>query len=130
MLNTTNFSNLLYGQTFLKDTISSVLKFGVRLLLIVSINALMDTCFLSGTNFSIHFSFPLNLAIHRIGSAPNILCPRCKEQKDSHPHFIFYCKLSKTNLDFVSVLNNLNYSFNIPFKASLKNPLEALFLIP
>ena len=25
-----------------------------------------------------------NLAIHRMGNAPNILCPRCKEQEESH----------------------------------------------
>ena len=30
------------------------------------------------------FLFP-NPAIHRMGNAPNILCLRCKEQKDSHP---------------------------------------------
>ena len=45
-------------------------------LLIVSSNAL--TIF-----FSIWYKFihpPLNPAIYRVGNAPNILCPRCKEQ--------------------------------------------------
>ena len=55
-----------------------------------------------------------------MGNAPNILNPRCKERKEYHPHFIFYCKLSKTTLDFVSELIHLNYSSNIPFKISLK----------
>ena len=28
-----------------------------------------------------------NPTIYRMGNAPNILCPRCKEQEESHPHF-------------------------------------------
>ena len=31
----------------------------------------------------IHFFLPLNPAIHRMGNAPNILCSRCKENKNS-----------------------------------------------
>ena len=61
-----------------------------------------------------------NPAIHRMGNPPNILCPKCKEQEESHPHVIYYCKLSKTILGFISELIHLNYSFNIPFKISLK----------
>ena len=69
----------------------------------------------------IHFSLPLKPAIHRMGIAPDILCPRCKEQKESQPlYFIFYCKLSKITLDFISELINLKYAFNIPFKITLK----------
>ena len=66
-----------------------------------------DGCiFLSCMNLSIFL--PLNPAIYRIGNAPNILCPRCKEQDESHPpspllssllHFTFYCKISEINLD-------------------------------
>ena len=63
-------------------------------------------------------SLPLNPATHRMGNTSNILYPRCKEQKESHP--IFYCKLSKINLDFTSELINLKYAFNIPFKIALK----------
>ena len=33
-----------------------------------------------------------------MGNAPNILCFRCKEQEEPHPHFIFYCSLSKTTV--------------------------------
>ena len=43
----------------------------------------------------IYFSLPLNPAIDRMGNAPNIMCPRCKEQEKSELYFIFYCKLSK-----------------------------------
>ena len=42
------------------------------------------------------------------------------EQDESHPHFIFYCKLSKVTLDYISELININYSFNLSFKFSLK----------
>ena len=84
----------------------------------------MDIYFLSAINFSIHFSFSLNPAIHRMGNAPNILCPRCKEQEDSHPHFVLHCKLSKTTLDFMSELINLNYYFNIPSKLVSKSHWE------
>ena len=55
-----------------------------------------------------------------MGNAPNILCPRCKEQEDSQPYFMFYCKLSKITLGFFSELINLKYAFNIPFKITLK----------
>ena len=37
----------------------------------------------------IHFPLLLNLAIHRTDNSPNILCPRCREQDESHSHFIF-----------------------------------------
>ena len=68
----------------------------------------------------IHFSLLLNPAIERMGKTPNILHPRRMEQVESQPHFIFYCKLSKVTLDNISELINLNYSFNLPFKVSLK----------
>ena len=55
-----------------------------------------------------------------MGNTPNILHPRRMEQAESQPHFIFYCKLSKVTLDYISELINLNYSFNLPFKFSLK----------
>ena len=35
------------------------------------------------------------------------ILPRCNEQKESQPYFIFYCKFSKTTVDFVSELINL-----------------------
>ena len=68
----------------------------------------------------IYFSLLLSPAIQRMGNTPNILHTRCREQDESHPHFIFYCKLSKVILDYISELNNLNYSFNIPSKFGLK----------
>ena len=51
-----------------------------------------------------------------MGHASNILCPRCKEQDGSHPQFIFYYKLSKITLQYISEIINLNYTFNTPFK--------------
>ena len=48
------------------------------------------------------------------------ICPKCKEREESHAHFIFYCKLPKATLDFISELIYLNWSFNIPLKISLK----------
>ena len=65
-----------------------------------------------------HFSLPS--AIHRMTNSPNILCSRCTEQDESHPHFIFHWKLSKTTLDFISGLINLDYTFNMPFKVRPK----------
>ena len=67
-----------------------------------------------------HFSLLINPAIQRMGNTPNILDLRRMEQVESHPHFIFYGKLSKVTLDYISELINLNYSFNLPFKFSLK----------
>ena len=61
----------------------------------------------------IHFSVLLNRAIERMDNTPNILHPRGMEQVESQPHFISYCKLSKVNLDYISELINLNYSFNL-----------------
>ena len=57
-----------------------------------------------------------------MGNTLNILRPRCKEQKESQPYFIFYCKLSKITLDFISELINLKYAFNfnVFFKITLK----------
>ena len=68
----------------------------------------------------IYFFLLLNPEIQRIGNTRNILHPRCMEQNESHLHFIFYCKLSKVTLDYIRELINLNYSFNLPFKFSVK----------
>ena len=73
----------------------------------------------------IHFSVPLNPALHRMGKNPNSLCPRCKEREESHPHFIFHCRLSQTTLDFINKLINLNYNFRTPFRISIKDILMA-----
>ena len=59
-------------------------------------------------------------------TATKILCPRCREQEESQPHFISFCKLSKITLDFISKLINLNYSFYVLFKISLKTTRELL----
>ena len=58
-----------------------------------------------------------------------IFCPRCREEDESHTHFIFYCKLSKVTLAYTSELINLNYYFNIPFKFSLKTIMMGFFSI-
>ena len=44
----------------------------------------------------IYFSVPSNPAIHRMDNAPNIVCPRCKEQEETEPYFIFYCNIKIT----------------------------------
>ena len=61
-----------------------------------------------------------------MGNAPKVLCPRCRGQEESQPHFIFYFKLSKVTLEFINELINLNYSFNIFFKINLRTTRELL----
>ena len=69
----------------------------------------------------IHFSLPLNHKLHKMGNNPNSLFPRCKEQEESHSHFIFHCRLSQITLDFINKLINLNYTSRTPFKISIKD---------
>lgn len=66
----------------------------------------------------IHFSFPLNPAIHRMGNSPSILCSRNSKKDDSYLHFIFHWKLPKTTLELITGLINVNCTFNTPFKVS------------
>ena len=73
--------------------------------------------FLSGINLFIFSS--LKPAIHRMGNAPNIMCPRWKEQKESQPYFKFCCKLSKITLKLHVWTNQSRYAFNIPIKITL-----------
>ena len=61
----------------------SVLISGLKLLLIGFRCALMDSYLLYILYKLIHFSLPLNPIIHRMDNVANILCSRCKEQKDS-----------------------------------------------
>ena len=68
----------------------------------------------------IHLSLPLKPAIYRMDNASNILCPKCKEQKESQTYLIFYFKLSKITLDCSSQLINLKCAFNITFKITHK----------
>ena len=95
----------------------SALISGVKLLLIGLRNALVDDSYIFSILYKlIHFSLPLNTAIHQMGNTPNILCPRCKEQKEPPPYFILY----KIILGFISELINLKYAFNITFKITQK----------
>ena len=103
-----------------ENTIFSVLISGVKLLVTGLRNALMDSYIFSILYKLIHFSLPFNPAIHRMGNGPNIQCPRCIEQKESQPYFIFYCKLFKITLDIIIELINLKYVFDIFFKITLK----------
>ena len=65
--------------------------------------------------------------MHRMGNTPKILCPRCREQEESQPQLsISFYKLPKITVDFISELINLNYSFTIPLKISLKTSWELL----
>ena len=43
-----------------------------------------------------------------------------RKQDESHSPFLFHCKLFKNTLDFIRGLINLNYFFNMLFKASPK----------
>ena len=65
-------------------------------------------------------SISLNPAIHRMDNSQNFLCPRCREQDESYPCFIFHWNLSKATQNFISGLINLNYIFNTPFKVNPK----------
>ena len=93
---------------------------GVKLLLIGLRNALIDSYI-----FSILYKlilFPLTLQFtewvtHLIFCVPDV---KNKKSLNCQPYFMFYCKLSKINLDFISELINLKYAFNIPFKVTLK----------
>ena len=73
-----------------KIPIFPVLISGLKLLLIVLKNALMDSYTFSIFYKLIHFALHLNLAIHRIDNAPNILCPRCNEQKKSLNPILYF----------------------------------------
>ena len=58
-----------------------------------------------------------------MGNARNIL--GWEEQKDSQPEFIFYYKLSKISLarlltSVSELIINMKYTFNIPFRITLK----------
>ena len=96
---TANFSNLYFMVKLngWEETIFSVLILAENLFLIGLSNAMMVAFFLSGINLSIFF--PLNPAIYRIGNAPNILCPRCKEQDESHLNPLHNCIISLIKLD-------------------------------
>ena len=62
-----------------------------------------------------------------MGNTPNALYPRCNESEESHPHFIFHCKLSQTTLTFINRLINRNYKFQSPYKINITDVLMASF---
>ena len=76
----------------------------------------------------IDFSLLLNPAIHRMGNATKILClsPVVENKKSLKPILYFIASSPKLLLTSSSKLTNLNYSFNIPFKISLKTTKELL----
>ena len=67
----------------------------------------------------IHFSLSLNPALHRMGTNPYSLCPRCKGREESHP-LSFLTVDCQITLDFINKLINLNHTFRTPFKISIK----------
>ena len=67
LLNTTNLPNSFHGQNCLENTVFSVLISGVKLFLNSLRNALIDSYVFSILYKRIHFSLPLNPAIHRVG---------------------------------------------------------------
>ena len=83
----------LYGW---KQTIFSVLIFEELFLLIGLSNALMLIFFLSGINLSIFLSTIDFIPIHFNANAPNILCPKCKEQDGSQPILSFIVNCPKS----------------------------------
>ena len=89
----------------------------------------MNSCIFSILYKLIRLSLPFNPEIHRMGNRPNILCPRCKEQKVSQLYFTFYFKLSKIILDFIVELINLKYAFNMPFKTAQKTMIMGTSMI-
>ena len=103
----TDLSNLSRGQTTLMEIQFLSSKPGAKYLLTGSKNVQMADFFQIWYKF-IHFSFPLSLAVHRMRNTPTTLCPRCKESEESHPHFIFHCKLSQNTLNFINRLINQN----------------------
>ena len=62
-----------------------------------------------------------------MGNTPSALCPRCNESEESHPHFIFHCKLSQTTLKFINRLINRNYKFQSPYKINITDVLMGSF---
>ena len=63
----------------------------------------------------------LKYAIYRMGNSRNSQCPRCREADESHSHFVFHCKLSKTSMEgYIDEVINLNYTFKVTFKISFK----------
>ena len=62
-----------------------------------------------------------------MGNTPNSLSPRCNESEESHPQFIFHCKLSQTTLNFITRLINLNYKFQSPYQINITDILMGLY---
>ena len=68
----------------------------------------------------IYFSLTLNHAIHRMGNTLNFLIPDVKNKKSFNSVLYFIASFPKLFWDFISELINLKYTFNIPFKVTLK----------
>ena len=117
-----NLLNLFHGQIILKGILFSVLK------IFSNWFKKCSDCYIFLIWYKlVHFSLPRSSAIHRMGNTPTTLCPRCKEREESHPHFIFHCKLSQTTLSQLHLSHlisiNLNYNFQFPFKICVKDIL-------
>ena len=100
------------------NTLFSPLIHGAKSLLIGLKNLAMVISSLCGTNLS---TFPyFEPALHRMVTNSDSLCPRCKEQEESHPRFMYHCRLSQITLDFINKLINLYYTFRTHLKSLLK----------
>ena len=75
--NATNLSNTFHGQTSLKNTVFSVKKS-------------FDGYIFPVWYKLIHFSFPLNTAVHRTGNAAKILCPSLDVENNKSLNPILY----------------------------------------
>ena len=115
--NAKSLSNSFHGQTSWKDTISSVKK------------ALMDTYIYNIFCLVYTYSFfsSLKPCNTQYGQRTKNSVPQMQRtRKISTPFYIFLDARSKITLEFISELINLNISFNIPFKISLKTTKELL----
>ena len=77
---------------------------------------------------NLFFFFLLNAAILRMGNAAKILClsPVAENKKSLNSILYFIASSPKLLWTSSSELTNLNYSFNISFKISLKTTKELL----
>ena len=69
----------------------------------------------------INFSLPLNPAIHRMGNAPNILSGIWRTKRFSTLIYILLQAFQNFSRLLISeLIINLKYTFNIPFRITLK----------
>ena len=82
---------------------------------------LMDSYLFSIFYKLIHFIPPLNPAIHRMGNTPNIVSWMQTTKRISNLIYILLQAFQKICRLLISeIITNLKYTFNIPFRITLK----------